>query len=188
MGMEGTLKHHLRKFMGILNGIDHEMWSPETDPHLPHKFVSHDLRGKAAAGEQWVSTPPTHVCPARPQGYGSERLGGRDEESAPHLPHKCALRPLSDFVSSFLTFLTPHLAGKAQCKAALLRELGLPHDTSTHPGGRPLLAIVTRLTEQKGLPLLKHGVEAAIKNGAQVRITAHPLPSLFHSSPSFMPF
>ena len=63
----------------------------------------------------------------------------------------------------------PTSAGNAQCKAALLRELGLPHDTSTHPGGRPLLAIVTRLTEQKGLPLLKHGVEAAIKNGAQVR-------------------
>lgn len=70
MGMEGTLKHHLRKFMGILNGIDHEMWSPETDPHLPHKFASHDLRGKAAGGEAWGFTPPTQVRLKQPQGQG----------------------------------------------------------------------------------------------------------------------
>lgn len=52
----------------------------------------------------------------------------------------------------------PHLAapydasdpsGKAQCKAALQRELGLPEASR-----RPLLGIVSRLVEQKGLDLL----------------------------------
>jgi hypothetical protein len=55
------------------------------------------------------------------------------------------------------------------CKQALLSELGLPRATdSTHPSGRPLLAVVSRLTEQKGLPLIVHGIKVAIENGAQV--------------------
>ncbi len=52
----------------------------------------------------------------------------------------------------------PHIAvqydaddvkGKARCKAALQRELGLPVDAK-----RPLLGIVSRLAEQKGLDML----------------------------------
>jgi starch synthase len=41
------------------------------------------------------------------------------------------------------------LAGKAGCKRALLAELGLPAD-----GDRPLLGMVSRLTDQKGLDIL----------------------------------
>jgi starch synthase len=44
------------------------------------------------------------------------------------------------------------VSGKATCKAALQRALGL----DVHPG-RPLLGIVSRLVEQKGLDLL-HGI------------------------------
>jgi len=58
--------------------------------------------------------------------------------------------------------------GKSACKRALLQELGLPHDTSRHPNGRPVLAVVTRLTEQKGLPLIMHGIRVAMARGAQV--------------------
>jgi hypothetical protein len=35
--------------------------------------------------------------------------------------------------------------------------------------GRPLLAVVSRLTVQKGLPLILHGIKTAIARGAQVR-------------------
>ncbi len=79
------------------------------------------------------------------------------------------------------------LSGKRACKAALCSELGLPFDGVLEspaanggssasqqaagpwgPNGRPLLAIVSRLTEQKGLPLMLAGLRAAIAAGAQV--------------------
>jgi starch synthase len=40
--------------------------------------------------------------------------------------------------------------GKAQCKAALQQEFGLPRDN----GGAPVIAFVGRLTEQKGIDLI----------------------------------
>ncbi len=55
-------------------------------------------------------------------------------ETDAHLPARYSARDLS---------------GKARCKAALLDELGL------QPSGRPLLGIVSRLTDQKGFDLLR---------------------------------
>ncbi|KAG2487464.1 hypothetical protein HYH03_013886 [Edaphochlamys debaryana] len=94
-------------------------------------------------------------------------------------------------------FTPDDTAGKRACKAALCGELGLPFEgqlppassngngngsgnghangngtgaatSAWGPNGRPLLAIVSRLTEQKGLPLMKAGLRAAIAAGAQV--------------------
>ncbi|PNW71666.1 hypothetical protein CHLRE_16g663850v5 [Chlamydomonas reinhardtii] len=84
-------------------------------------------------------------------------------------------------------FTSEDLSGKRACKAALLRELGLPfdgvlpgsngHDSNGNgndsgspwgPNGRPLIAIVSRLTQQKGLHLMKAGLKAAVAAGAQV--------------------
>ncbi|KXZ52403.1 hypothetical protein GPECTOR_9g447 [Gonium pectorale] len=81
-------------------------------------------------------------------------------------------------------------SGKRACKAALCRELGLPFDgvlqtaadangngngngapvegSPWGPNGRPLIAIVSRLTEQKGLHLMISGLRAAVAAGAQV--------------------
>ena len=50
------------------------------------------------------------------------------------------------------------LAGKAACKAALCAELGLPAD-------RPLLGVVSRLAEQKGIDLLLSAAEEALARG-----------------------
>jgi starch synthase len=87
--------------------------------------------------------------------------------------------------------------GKDACKRALLAELGFapdepvvaaPSDPSSssspvdpsspqlfddgaggaHPGGRPLLAIVSRLSAQKGLDLMDAMVEEAVARGARV--------------------
>ena len=59
--------------------------------------------------------------------------------------------------------------GKALCKRALFEELGLlpPPDTAD---GRPapLVAVVSRLTEQKGLDLIEAGIVAAAAAGAAV--------------------
>jgi ADP-glucose type glycogen/starch synthase len=70
--------------------------------------------------------------------------------------------------------------GKSECKRALLRELGLPWEHVGAAAGaeeddqaraeRPLLIILSRLTEQKGLPLIVRGTDAAVARGAQVVI------------------
>ena len=55
--------------------------------------------------------------------------------------------------------------GKAVCKSALQAELGLPVSPET-----PLIAMVGRLTEQKGLDLLQYGLEELMKNPVQFAI------------------
>lgn len=55
-------------------------------------------------------------------------------------------------------------AGKAAAKAALLAEVGLA--ATTLP--TPLLAVVSRLTDQKGVALIEAGIAAAVAGGAQV--------------------
>ncbi|MCP5165305.1 MAG: glycogen synthase GlgA [Pseudomonadales bacterium] len=83
MGLEGLLQSRRERLVGILNGIDHRVWDPASDPCLEH-----------------------HYDAAR-------------------------------------------LADKALNKAALQRSLGL-----AVADDRPLLGIVGRLVEQKGLELV----------------------------------
>jgi starch synthase len=45
-GMEGVLKSRGDRLQGILNGVDYEAWSPETDKLIPANFSSKDLAGK----------------------------------------------------------------------------------------------------------------------------------------------
>ena len=54
------------------------------------------------------------------------------------------------------------LSGKAACKAHLQQALGL--EAAPH---RPLFAVVSRLSEQKGLDLVLHGLDALLAQGAQ---------------------
>ena len=59
--------------------------------------------------------------------------------------------------------------GKALCKRALFEELGLTPPPSTLDGRpAPLVAVVSRLTEQKGLDLIEAGIDAAATAGAAV--------------------
>jgi len=67
--------------------------------------------------------------------------------------------------------LLPHpfshdkLLGKARCKAALQIETSL----HTHPDA-PLFTVVSRLTEQKGLPLVLDAVDGLVASGAQLMV------------------
>ena len=62
-------------------------------------------------------------------------------------------------------FTAGDVAGKARCKAALQSELGLASDANA-----PLLAMVTRLTEQKGIDLVVDALPHLLAQGAQVAI------------------
>ena len=69
------------------------------------------------------------------------------------------------------------LDGKTACKAALQRELGLAVDASA-----PLFAVVSRLTEQKGLDLLLGALPALLDSpaagGAQLAVEGNGEPAL----------
>jgi starch synthase len=45
-GLDGAMRHHAHKFVGILNGVDYEIWNPKTDRHLPANYSSRSLKGK----------------------------------------------------------------------------------------------------------------------------------------------
>jgi starch synthase len=46
-GLEGVLDARRDRLFGIVNGIDGEIWNPETDPKIPHHFTAESLSGKA---------------------------------------------------------------------------------------------------------------------------------------------
>ncbi|MBN2383289.1 glycogen synthase GlgA [bacterium] len=45
-GLSSQLYRKGANFTGVLNGVDYETWSPETDPFIPSHYSRDDLRGK----------------------------------------------------------------------------------------------------------------------------------------------
>ncbi|SHK46296.1 glycogen synthase [Thermocrinis minervae] len=46
-GLDGFIRKHSHKLVGIVNGVDYKTWNPETDPSLWYNYTRKDLRGKA---------------------------------------------------------------------------------------------------------------------------------------------
>jgi starch synthase len=46
-GLEGLLQHRSASLSGILNGIDTNIWNPETDPAIKRNYSVHSLQNKA---------------------------------------------------------------------------------------------------------------------------------------------
>lgn len=45
-GLDGLLRAHAHKLLGILNGTDYGEWNPETDPYIAAKYSKEDFSGK----------------------------------------------------------------------------------------------------------------------------------------------
>ena len=45
-GLDGVLRQRSEDLHGILNGIDYELWNPETDPHIASTYSAANLTGK----------------------------------------------------------------------------------------------------------------------------------------------
>ncbi|ODN69321.1 glycogen synthase GlgA [Methylobrevis pamukkalensis] len=52
MGLEGVLTERASVLTGILNGIDLDVWNPETDPHLAQTYSAAKITQKAANKKQ----------------------------------------------------------------------------------------------------------------------------------------
>lgn len=94
-GLDWLLRNRSAKLFGITNGVDYEVWNPETDPLIKAHF-------------NWRNP-----------------------------------------------------SGKNECKRDLLEQFGLPFDPD-----RPVLAIITRLTAQKGIELIQQVAGEIIDTGA----------------------
>ncbi|UCD18335.1 MAG: glycogen synthase GlgA [Candidatus Zixiibacteriota bacterium] len=46
MGLEGVLKERAADLVGILNGVDYNVWSPKNDPKIPYRYTPANLSGK----------------------------------------------------------------------------------------------------------------------------------------------
>ena len=93
-GLEGVLSARADRYVGILNGIDTEVWNPETDPWLPASYSSRAL------------------------------------------------------------------AGKSECKRAVLARFALPLGDDAM--NRPVIGLVSRLVDQKGLALIEQASDALV--------------------------
>ena len=99
-GMEGLLAERSADLVGILNGADYGVWTPENDTYLDHRYAPLD-----------------------------------------------------------------HVAGKAANKAALQAELGLEQNPEA-----PLLVIVSRLNDLKGMDLVLAVLPSILRQGAQLAV------------------
>jgi starch synthase len=96
MGLQEVLRVHDRKFGGVLNGIDTEIWDPATDALIPAPYD------------------------------------------------------------------VDHLTQKGANKDALRERLGLAD------APKPIVAVISRLDRQKGIELIRHGIDFSLEQGAQL--------------------
>lgn len=47
-GLEGVIRERRNRLVGVVNGIDIDVWDPATDLHLPARYSASDLSGKQA--------------------------------------------------------------------------------------------------------------------------------------------
>lgn len=126
-----------------------------------------------------VSPNYAHEIATEPFGCGLDgviRARGADVSGILNGVDGAVWNPASDALIA-APYSATALDGKALCKAALQQELGLTVDAAA-----PLFAVVSRLTEQKGLDLLLDALPAlldgAAAGGAQLAVQGNGDPAL----------
>ena len=66
MGLDGLLRHRSAVLTGILNGIDTDLWNPDTDPYLPSRFDAKRLARRADNKAALLSRMGLAADPAAP--------------------------------------------------------------------------------------------------------------------------
>jgi len=80
-GVDDALASLGNRFLGIINGIDTELWNPATDADIPARYSASDLAGKAACRAELDSDGPLFAMVSRldPQkGFDLVAAGARE--------------------------------------------------------------------------------------------------------------
>jgi starch synthase len=124
-GLGRTLKEHQEKFDGVLNGVDYDVWNPETDPFLAAHYSAGSMAGKYTN---------THALRSRfrlreTSGPVVAYVGRLDEQKGMHLVHHALFYTLAhsgqfvligdanhhDGINAHFWHLKDHLAGNPDC-------------------------------------------------------------------------
>jgi starch synthase len=54
-GMDQVIKQRRDKLKGVLNGVDYQVWNPETDPYISHHYSVEDMTGKIRCRETLIN-------------------------------------------------------------------------------------------------------------------------------------
>ena len=65
-GLDWLLRARKDRLAGITNGVDYELWNPETDPHIAANFSSADLSGKLECKRDLLRRFDLHQDTRRP--------------------------------------------------------------------------------------------------------------------------
>ncbi len=163
---------HNLKFQGVFDwgyidemlGLGAKYYSPD---YLEYYGCVSFMKGGIVFADMVSTVSPTYALEIQSPYYG-ERLDGllrcRGSQLAGILNgiDNSAYNPATD--PAICAHFTPEdLSGKAACKAALQRELGLEPRSEA-----AVIAMVTRLTEQKGLDLVERVLEDMMRQDIQL--------------------
>lgn len=73
-GLEGVLQHRSADLLGILNGIDVDVWDPATDVFLPYRYTPEDMQGKGECKVSLQRQLGLQVDPQAPLATSLSRL------------------------------------------------------------------------------------------------------------------
>lgn len=65
-GMQDFLRMRKEDLYGIINGVDYDVWNPETDPFIPYKYSMSDLSGKIENKKHLLKEMNLHFDPNIP--------------------------------------------------------------------------------------------------------------------------
>ncbi len=66
MGLDALLRARSDSVVGIVNGVDYDLWSPENDAHIPARFSAADMAGKAICRQRLLEETGLAPEPSEP--------------------------------------------------------------------------------------------------------------------------
>jgi starch synthase len=133
MGLDGYLNGRLDRVLGILNGVDTEIWNPATDKYLPQKYSREDLAGKAACKAELQRRFGLEVNPKLPlfgvvarfapqKGFDLLR-GSLPQALRDMVMQVVALGAGDPFIENFFRWLSGAYPGRANAHIGFSQEL-----------------------------------------------------------------
>jgi len=157
--------YYERSFLERLH-LPHELWGMHgLEFHGGLSFI----KGGLAYSDMISTVSPTYAQEIRSQtyGYGMEGLINHRADRLRGILNGADYQEWNPSKDPHIaqTYTPSRLTGKAENKRALQEEFGLPQDPNA-----PLLGLVGRLVEQKGIDLVKGIIPQLVSQGAQLAL------------------